>query len=366
MITPQKSLRYLINQRLNGGAALPASERWRDALIARRCRNLFFGAMAPVVYGTPPTEADIIVQAQTQPFADPVIVTDILNFTEKPLFDGQYMASVRTLMRLFTTGLGAQEDFFAAGNFTNTIFTLGHYQTSDDIDGASYKIEFAPYLMGPGQTFQAQWELLDYIVTTHPYNGEIHFRALQVMKQEDPYGQLCGTLKDQVCNYIERYNSETFILNVELAIADFPTAGNTVTLRTPLQERPLLILGVATNINGAQVQMRDDSIKWNFVASPVVPTRAVNNGVPTAGVYPRIVGLPLSVLAANSDLTLHEAYNMLPVPHLLAPGASLKIDLTSGIRPIGSAATFDQTMNTLSTLGISTGPGQISFLCRTV
>src|SRR6476619_5117365 len=112
MLTPQQNLRTLIDQQLGIGTGVSAEARFRDALIARRCRNLYFGAMAPVVYGTPPAEADIIVQAQTQPFADPVIVTDILNFTELPLFESDFMFSVHTLMRLILTGVTAQEDFF--------------------------------------------------------------------------------------------------------------------------------------------------------------------------------------------------------------------------------------------------------------
>ena len=80
MITAKQALRYLIDKQL-GGPGLTREARMRDAVRARRCRNLFFNAVAPTVEsGT--ALADTIVQAQTQPFGSPLIVTDILNFDE--------------------------------------------------------------------------------------------------------------------------------------------------------------------------------------------------------------------------------------------------------------------------------------------
>ena len=80
-IGPKEVFRHLVNRQLIGGEGVPAASRFEDAIKARRCRNLAFAAMAPMITdaggGIP---ADVLVQAKTQPFASPVIVTDILNF----------------------------------------------------------------------------------------------------------------------------------------------------------------------------------------------------------------------------------------------------------------------------------------------
>src|SRR6185436_16702039 len=108
----------------------------------------------------------------------------------------------------------------------------------------------------------------------------------------------------------------------------------------------LLVLGIATNINGAQFQLYDNSVFWRFCVPPVRPQTTVNGGVSVAENYGNIVSLPINVLASNSDVTLHEAYYMFPVPHLLAPNVSLQIELTNGLRSDGLTGTFTQTMNT--------------------
>ncbi len=359
--------RHLVNQQL-GVEGLSYRARWEDALKARRCRNLAFAAMGPVVTnagGAIP--ADVLVQAKTTPFAAPVIITDILNFDE-PVRSGFYFGVVWQMIRLFTSGAGLQQDFFGAGNLTNSLMTLGHYQSNATIntDAPSIKQHFMPYLLQPNEIFEVNWEFMDVGVARARVNPELDFRGVQVLGQGDAYGQLCGKLKEQVCNYIKRYDTETYFLTRKLAIADFPAAGATITLNTEIQERPLLILGIATNINGAQFQLYDNSVFWRFCVPPVKPTTAISGGAQVAGSYGNIASLPINVLTANSDLTFHEAYYMFPVPHLLAPNVALQIELTNGLRSNGLTATFTQTMNTTNNEGRSTGEGYITFLCRSV
>lgn len=225
--------------------------------------------------------------------------------------------------------------------------------------------------MRPGQIFQVNWEILDLGSMPGPRTAfcpEVDFRALRVLAQDDKQGQLCDSLLKSVCAYIERYNAETFILDLAIPIASFPAAGLTGTFTTPLQERPLLIYGIGTNINGAQVTFRDNSLRWEFVVPPIPPRQAIVAGAPVAGVYPagNATGIPLNAVAANGDGTINEAYNMLPVPHLLEPNTALTFRLTNGLRPDGTTGAYQQAMNTTSNSGHSTGGGHIALLCRTV
>lgn len=374
MLTPKESLRYLIDRQLGIQRNPSRERRLQEALIARRCRNVYFGAMAPVVYGA--SVPDLITEGQTSPFADPIIVTDLLDYMlpNNIGFPSIYTDIHASVLRVFVTGTVAPEDFFGAGNYFPAVWTLGHYRSMLALFGSNFdvpttKMHFAPFILKPGSVFKASWELLDFNPANQgQFHGELHCRGVRVLKNEDPYGQLCGKLRDQVCGYIDTFDPETAIVDLTIPTADFPAAGLSRQYYTPLQDRPLLILGIASNINGAQIQMRDDSTQTNFVVSPVVPRTAYNGGAVAAGVYPaNIPGLALYVVAANCDLTQHEAYNMLPVPHLLAPNTQLTIKLTNGLRPRGNAATFEQSMETNTSYSTSgSGPGHITFLCRTV
>lgn len=367
MITAKQAFKAAVNKQL-GGAGLSAEQRLADAVKARRCRNVFLAAMGPVVRkaGCPP---DVLVQAQTKITAAPTIITDILNFDE-PYVVGFFPGVIWQLSRVFVTGNGPQEDFFGAGNSLCSLFMMGHYQSNPatGTDAPSTKMHFMPYLLKPGQTVQFNWEFLDF--ASIPGGGTAVnpiglIRGLQVLRPDDELGMLCGALKQQVCGYIERWDPETFILDIEIPTAQFPAAGVTRVFSTPLQERPLLVLGIGTNINGAQVLMRDDGLRWEFVFPPVPPTLAIIAGAPTQGNFAVTQGIPLSAVANNGDATIHEAYNMLPVPHLLAPNTSLSFYLTNGLRP-NTVGGYQQTMNTTSNSGHETGNGHISLLCRTV
>lgn len=368
MITAQQAFKAAIERQL-GGTGLTSAQRMTDAIRARRCRNVFFNAMGPVV-DKATALPDVIVQAQTKITASPVIVTDMLNFDE-PYRTGFYPGVIWELARVFTSGVGFQEDFFGAGNFLCSLFTMGHYQSNpaQDTDAPSIKQQFMPFLLRPGQIFQFNWELLDFASVpgaSVAFNPEADLRGLQVLKPDDELGFLCGTLRQQVCSYIEKWDAETFILDLHIPTASFPAAGATRVYSTPLQERPLLVYGIGTNINGAQVLMRDDNLRWEFVAPPTPPRKTVVAGVLTPGVYPNVNGIPLNIVANNGDATVHEAYNMLPVPHLLAPNTSLSFYLTNGLRPDGLTGAYQQAMDTQSNSQHETGDGHIALLCRTV
>jgi len=369
MITPRQNFRFLIDKAL-GGPGLTPQARLQDALLARRCRNFYFNAMAPVITDNSGAfPADVIVQAQTKPFGWPMIVTDILNFDE-PYVPGFYFGVVFQLMRVFIT---PDEDFFASGNFTDSLMTLGHYQSDPRVplvfpkaDAPSIKQHFMPYLQKPGTIWQVSWEFLDANTPRHIINPEADFRAVQVLDKDDSYGQLCGRVRDAVCGYINNRDVETTIIDLEIPTTSFPAAGASATFVTPQQERPLLVYGFSTNINGAQVLIRDTDTQWNFCATPVAPHLTIDAGAPVAGVYPAIQGLPINTVLGNGDLTRQEAYNMLPVPHLLAPNTSLAFTLINGLRPDGTTGTYTQTMDTVNNNLFSTGNGHIALLCRTV
>jgi hypothetical protein len=116
--------------------------------------------------------------------------------------------------------------------------------------------------------------------------------------------------------------------------------------------------------------VRDLSTQWDFCLPPLPPELAFNGatGLFQTAVSPPYVGVPIYLIAPDTKLTERDAYNILPVPHLLEPGAVMQFSLTNGLRPEGDSNTYQQTMAVNGTQGtiFAGGDGFITMLCRTV
>lgn len=372
MLSGRSLFRLAIDKEL-GGAGLTQAQRMAEVLTARRCRNVFFSATAPPITGV--AQTNLLVTAQTLAYGMPIIITDILNYNGYDI-NGNYWEIPNFLMQLFTTNQAARDDFFGAAGLIPSVQTLTHIRNDfvpggasshpvGDIDSPSNKIHFAPYLLKPGQVFSANWSVPS-TDATRDINIGLDFRGVVVLDAGDQYGQLCGRIKDQVCGYIARKNVEPFIMDLTVDPALFTDQGQTISFATEPQERPLLIYGIATNLNGVSCNMRDQATRWEFCMSNAQPTQAIEDGLPVAYGGPTLNGVPLYVMASNPELTNRDAYYYFPVPHLLEPNTSMIFRLTNGLRPNALTQTFQQLINTVGLYNNGGGVGKIQLLCRTV
>jgi hypothetical protein len=378
MITAKEQFSIAINKAL-GQPGLSKERRMREVVEARRCRNVFFNAIAPVAFSLP-FPSSVKVQAVTRSFGHPIIVTDMLNYTEA-LITGNWFSGINFELQIYLSGLGNKEDFFGcASSPLPSFLTLGHEQNAQPVlgfnglDGPSNKINFMPYILRTGEVFEINWNIVGPLgdPPATQLNCEADFRGVVVLPENDPYACLKGRVLDSVCAYIDRHEPETFLLDIRIPQADFPTAGNTRAYPAELQDRPLLIMGIGSNIDGAQVRFRDVAAQWEFTFAPIMPQLAFNGatGQFVNGLYPKVAGIPLYVVAPDTRLTARDAYYMLPVPHFVEPNGLLEFQLTNGLRPRGTAPTYQQAMAVNGFIGadvdLQGGDGHITLLCRTV
>lgn len=383
MVTPREQFAAAIRKAM-GQPGLTKAQRLNEVIRARRCRNIFWNAIAPIAFDvpffppTPPT-----LQAITRQFGFPIIVTDILNYSEANIIQtGATFIGISYELRVFLAGLGNKEDFFGCADAPLASFlTLNHEQNAnpnndiagaDALDWPSVKINFAPFLQRVGQTFEFNWFLIGALDTAPEtqINCEADFRGITVLPTSDPYACLHDRAKSAVCSYIDSQEPETFLLNVRVPVADFPAPGESIALVTEPQDRPLLILGAGSNIDGAQLELRDLGCQWDFTVKPQPSPLAFDGvtGTFVNAISPPLNGVPLYLVAPDTRMTNRDAYNLFSVPHFLEPLTSLQIRLTNGLHPNGNAATYQQVMETNGAMGrvFEEGPGHITFLCRTV
>lgn len=234
----------------------------------------------------------------------------------------------------------------------------------------SVKSPFLPYLLKPGQIITAEWTIPAgwTLAPGFEVNHELDCRGVIVMPEREESAKLCGRAYSQVCQQIERSQPETMILDVQVSGAKLATPGVPVEFRSEPQERTLLICGLATNINGCQIRIRDQATQWEFCVVGQQTLGAIDDGANVPYQGPGFDGVPIYFVAQNSELNARDSYHMLAVPHLLESNSSLVFRLTSGLRPNSSVNAFQQTFNTDSIWGGNPGPpdGIISLLCRTV
>lgn len=177
-------------------------------------------------------------------------------------------------------------------------------------------------------------------------------RGVRALGADNPYSYFTASTDREIRDYISGTQPETFFLEATLPIASFPALGATVQIKTPQMERPLLVLGATSNVEGVQAELVDESKYYTFTFADK-PISLV------AGI-PLYKAPPLSVWACNSDFRNPNTYNMWAVPHLLERGSQLIIRLTNGLTP-DTTGTFTESIRTKSEQD-----ARIVFLCRTV
>lgn len=372
--TGRQAFRYAIEKILSGGdGGFTAARRMNEAVLARRCRNIFFSAIAPEVGSTAGPAPDTIVDAQTQPFGFPIIITDIFNYSGN-LLNLTYWQGPNFLVRLFTTEDAAGVDFFGSDNLTDVVQTLTHYRNAFSptiTDGPSNKIHFCPYLLKVGQLIRARWNVLNFVGPGNTFwvCPELDLRGVVVLPERDAYSTLCGRTYDAICEQIAGHEPEPVILDITVPATTFVGGTpQTVEFVTEPQQRPLLIYGIGTNINGVQVQLRDLATQWQFCGVGPQSNIAFDAGAPIAFAGPSLqFGVPIYLVANNSEITNRDNYHMLAVPHLLEPNNTLAFRLTNGLRPNAvTPGLYQQVYNTNGLFGLGNGEGRISLLCRTI
>ncbi len=372
-------LRAAIDKRL-GGLGLTQAQRYAEVCRAQRCRNLFFNALAPIsqVTGAAKKPREFSVTALTPSFAMPVIIWDAIQAFDWTFSPGTIAkpwpfsskSETQSVVQMFSVRSGLL-DILGAGIQTPSQFAFStQVQPTIDNEELQFYNTFVPYLLRPDEILQIVWQTLTAMAASFdlPMNFETGFCGTVVLDENEPYATMNPRLHKRVCKWIETNDPETFILSVQIPEGDLPDGQQTTTLHlvTEIQERPLLILGMGSNITGAQIRMRDDSKQWRFTAAPQQPL------VDDTGAQidmPHLRGQPIWLLAPSSEFDQFvPSYRFFPVPHFLEPMTSLIIDINSGLFP--QAGSYFVTLGTGGAGGAEggnlNGDGFIYFLCRTV
>lgn len=177
-------------------------------------------------------------------------------------------------------------------------------------------------------------------------------RSVRVLPNDNPYAYAGASNDAAIRNYIEGSEPETFFLEAVLPFPNFPAVGGTIQIKTPQMERPLMVLGASTNLEGVQADLVDESKYYQFTVADQPLTKQP--------LVPLYKSPPLSLWAANADFRNYNLYHMWAVPHLLDRGCQFVIKITNGLTP-DTAGTFTEIARTKSEQY-----GRITFLCRTV
>src|SRR6267142_3339900 len=225
--TGRQAFRFAVDKAVGAPAGgWNARRRMDEAILARRCRNVFWNALAPVVRTQVGPSPQVDIFANHRPFATPVMITDIWTYAGN-LLNLTYWQAPNYLVRLFTTEDTSGVDFFGSANFIDTVQCLTHYRNAFSptiIDGPSNRIHFNPYYLKIGQMIQTRWRIIGgwTVALTTQLCHEADFRGVIALAPKDIYSQLCGTLKRQVCEQIATRDPETVILDIVVPANSFP------------------------------------------------------------------------------------------------------------------------------------------------
>jgi hypothetical protein len=364
-ITAREMLRFQACEQMLGCSQLTPEMRYEQALTAQRMRNFWSTATLQPrqsIIGTP-VNKDIITRSPA--FSDPLILTDLINLYDAGFSIGSGID--RFQMEVFEYGGEERSfgvDYFGLSGKVPQRYILKHEKNRStranpggavpdpqgDLPGRH--IDFMPRLLAPYQQLEFRWNASGGTLVTTRFFLQVGMRTVRCLAEDNPYSYFTGATDRAIRNYIDGSTPETFFLEVQLPRANFPAVGATVEIRTPQMERPLLILGATSNVEGCQAELYDETKLYTFTFADI-PTARI------AGI-PLYKAPPLALWACNSDLRNYNLYNMWPVPHLLESGTRLIVRLTNGLTP-DEAGVFQETMLTRSEQ-----PGRIAFICRTV
>lgn len=349
--------------------ALTGEERYAQAKFAQSVRNFWFTATGAPFSGGAPSGPPFV--GQTPRLSEPVVVADILSMVD---YIDQTTGGApgteppgRVLVQAQEYGgrHGAYgEDLFSLSSPTFQEFLFKHEKNRSTQGGALATLEdiqgkllnFVPRLLEPYQNIQARWSfnpLLDQQLAVTPQLG---LRAVRSLAIDNPYTYLKVRADEAIKRYINGSNPTTFFLELEIPFAKFPVLGiGEAVFKTEQSDRPLLVLGACSNIEGAQARLYDESQYYDFtlIDQPI-------NWPPKTPFYRYV---PLNLWAPNTDWRTANLYNMFPVPHFLEPGAQLTVTIVNGylVQFNAGGGFFLQPIATRNSQ-----EGRISFLCRTV
>lgn len=357
----------------SGKTVLTAEDRIDQLYFAHRLRNFIFNVNLQGIDGTSGGVSRFqgIAKGQSPPFANNLMITQMT-----------WNRQVYLQANGNTPFLGARvnvvgqpgvyiEDFFGAGQFlpNNYLFDVvpdaaGHHALTDPTS-PSKTSEFVPRLLQKGQTLQFEMAVDMPSTFFNPLAQSIApmctVSSAFALCEGEPYACPSEVILKMCEQYVRSQKREYFILDLKILEADFPALRTQRVYRTEPQARPLLILGIGSNISGAQIQITDDtkqhSFTANFQATPFIfiegdnsefvdPTAIQNDLCPIWGVAP-----------SASDSQVGTPFKWLPVPHFLEPGSELVITLKNGLD------WYNQPMNVAAQ---NTSPGHISFACVTL
>jgi hypothetical protein len=341
-----------------GEGRLSRKERLEQARFAQKVRNCWFTATANLPEAA--TIDGFPLQGKTPSFGDAVILTDILSMVDY-VNDVGSMNIPRFLLQLRSYGgqVSDGEDFFGLAAFAPQEFITKHEKNRGTLgvaneltDTQDKWLEFVPRMLRPYERIQVKWQTELAEGAGHFWFPQLGFRGVRTLKPDNPYSYLTTLASQQIQEYIAGSAPDTFFLEVQIPFASLPASGASITVKTDPMNRPLLVLGAASNLAGCQADLFDDGEYYQF-------TRL--DAQASSPLWPAYNSPPLSLWAPDTDFRNTNLFNMWPVPHLLERSAQLRIVLTNGLMPEVFTHTFQQLASTRSSQ-----PAIITFVCRTV
>lgn len=355
-------LRFQACEQLLGCSDLTPEMRYQQARIAQKLRNFWTTATLQPRAAAPNSPTGVRLLARTPALSNAMVLTDIMSMFELEARFSPFFVVLEVLE------YGGQEhsnglDYFGLSGKIPQNYLLKHEKNSSiavvgiggPFSGApsGRHIACIPRLIAPYQQLEFDWTNTGAGgVGTDELFLQAGLRMVVPLKEDNSYSYFTTSTDQEIKSYIANNRPETFFMEAQLPFANFPAVGATVSIKTPQQERPLLILGASSNVEGVQAELVDESKYYTFTLAddPLSKTAAI----------PLYKAPPLALWACNGDMRNRNIYNMWPVPHLLDRGTQLVIRITNGLTP-DSTGTFRETIDTRSTQA-----ARITFLCRTV
>lgn len=384
--TDRDMLRLMTTQQLRKaanlgeGVSLTPDERYTQARFAQQMRNFWFTATGAPLRNTNGGAA-LSTFATTNTYAEALIITDILSHqdykfdTTNPLdWPGQATNLSRFLLRIVRdSGAAYGEDYFGLDGPVGQEFITKHEKNNAQgiptitlagatrlFDTQSKFLGLVPRLLAPYETLRATWvtnvnnDFAD--LGNNAFSPQLGFRAVKALLADNPYSYFSERLDKEIKRYIAETVPETFFLELTFPFANLQARGANLQLvvETDQQQRPLLVLGACSNLEGAQARLEDRSKSYRFTSLDQQTWATLAN------LNPLYKDVPLNLWAPNTDMRATNLYNMWPVPHLLEPGATLRVTLSNGLMP-NLVQVAQQAAATRNAQDV-----RITFLCRTV
>lgn len=362
-----------LNEALNcadRGPALTAAERYAAVMEAKSARNFWFTSyIAGMELDNAANNARAI--SFTPRFSQPLILTDMLSMFEQGL-----RPSVREFLISITQygGEGAAygENYFITltapimtrllikherNRINNLVGSGGALDISELYDK---QVGFVPRLMRPYETLKIAYTETPDDTTIRQVYPHLGFRAVRVLRTDDPYTGFTAQTEKSVRDYIAGSEPETFFVEVRTTLASLGALGAMLDLRTPQLDRPVLILGAACNVEGLQARLTDElePFQLTYQDKPNIWPAPAGRGF--AFQQATYTDPPLVLWACNTNYRNVNPFCMWAVPHFVAPGNTLKISVTNGCLPQPNNF-LTQTAATRNSEDV-----RITFLCRTV